>query len=143
MSTERIIVHRRVAEDFRAILVGKAQEMFAPSSPVPTLVSTASRERVQNLISDALEKGAEKLFAPPDTQEQNSSQMQPTILEKVSPSCDIYHIESFGPVVSLLVVDSEEDAIELAKNTEYGLAAAVYTNNLARGFRVASQIQSG
>ncbi|EED16214.1 vanillin dehydrogenase, putative [Talaromyces stipitatus ATCC 10500] len=143
MSTERIIVHRRVAESFRAILVEKAQEMFGASLPVPTLVSAASRKRIQILVSDALQKKAEKLFAPRDNKEQNDSQMQPIILENVSPDSDLYHTESFGPVASLFVVDSEGEAIELANDTEYGLTAAVYTNNLARGFMVAGQIQSG
>ena len=143
MSTERIIVQRSVAVPFRAILIEKAQKMFGAASPVPTLISAASRVRVQSLVSDALRKGADKLFAPPDTREQSDSQMWPVILENVSLGADLYHMESFGPVTSFFMVDSEDEAIELANNTEYGLTAAIYTRNLTRGFKVASQIQSG
>lgn len=143
MSTERIIVQRSVVDLFRAILIKTAQEMFGTASPIPTLISAASRQRVQSLVSDALHKGAGELFALSDTREQTSSQMQPVVLENVSRGADLYYMESFGPVVSLFVVDSEEEAIELANDTEYGLTAAVYTRNLTRGFKVASQIQSG
>ena len=143
MSTERIIVHRRVAESFRNILVEKAREAFGASLPIPTLVSAASRDRIQALVFDALQKRANKLFAPRENEGQNDSQMQPIILENVSSDSDLYYTESFGPVVSLFVVDSEAEAIELANDTEYGLTAAVYTDSLAKGLKVAGQIQSG
>jgi acyl-CoA reductase-like NAD-dependent aldehyde dehydrogenase len=56
---------------------------------------------------------------------------------------DLYYNESFGPTVSLFVVDNEEEAIRVANDTEYGLTSAVFTKNLFRGLRVADQIQSG
>ena len=56
---------------------------------------------------------------------------------------DLYSAESFGPTVSLMVVDTEEDAVALANDTEYGLTSAVFTDNLFRGLRVAKQIESG
>lgn len=61
----------------------------------------------------------------------------------VTKDMDIYHEESFGPTVSLITVESEEEAIALANDTEYGLAAAVFTKDLKAGFRVAKAIESG
>ena len=56
---------------------------------------------------------------------------------------DLYHEESFGPMVSLITVQSEEEAVELANDTEYGLSASVFTRDLARGLRIAKLIESG
>ena len=69
--------------------------------------------------------------------------MRPIVIENVTTEMDIYHQESFGPTVSLIVVESEEEAVELANDTEYGLSAAVFTRDLAAGLRVAKQIDSG
>jgi len=55
----------------------------------------------------------------------------------------MYHIESFGPTVSIIQVESEEEAIAIANDTEYGLSSAVFTEDLAAGLRVAKQIETG
>ena len=56
---------------------------------------------------------------------------------------DIYRTESFGPTVSILTVESEEEAVEIANDTEYGLSSAVFREDLAAGLRVARQIETG
>ncbi|OQN95135.1 hypothetical protein B0A48_18812, partial [Cryoendolithus antarcticus] len=56
---------------------------------------------------------------------------------------DIYHTESFGPTVSVIVVRSDEEAIKIAKDTDYGLSAAVFTEDLRRGLIIAKRIKSG
>ena len=111
--------------------------------PVPTLISAASRVRVEGLVSDALQKGADKLFTPSSSKETSDTQMLPVILENVSQGADLYYKESFGPVATFFTVDTDDEAIELANNTEYGLTSAVYTKSLTRGLKIAGQIQSG
>lgn len=69
--------------------------------------------------------------------------MRPIVVEGVTKDMDLYHQESFGPTVSLISVDSEEEAVALANDTEYGLSASVFTKDLAAGLRVAKQIESG
>ena len=69
--------------------------------------------------------------------------MQATVVDKVTPAMRLFDEESFGPVVSVIRVDGEEEAIRVANDTEYGLSAAVFTRDIARGLRVAQRIESG
>ena len=64
-------------------------------------------------------------------------------MEGVTKEMDIYRTESFGPTVSIITVESEEEAVEIANDTEYGLSSAVFTEDLAAGLRVARQIETG
>jgi hypothetical protein len=65
------------------------------------------------------------------------------IVDGVTNNMEIFYTESFGPCVSIVEFESEEEAVLLANDTEYGLSGAVFTQDLARGFRVARQIESG
>ena len=67
----------------------------------------------------------------------------PTLVECSSPETETLHIEMFGPVMSLLPFDSEEDAIQLANSTPYGLGSGVFTQNLARAHRVSKRLRAG
>ena len=73
----------------------------------------------------------------------DTSIMAATVIDKVTPSMRIYDEESFGPVVCVIRVDGEEEAIRIANDTEYGLSSAVYTKDIARGMKVARRIESG
>ena len=67
----------------------------------------------------------------------------PVIIENVKENMDIYHTESFGPTVSLYIVKSDEEALQLANDTDYGLASAVFTEDLRRGIKLAKGIETG
>ena len=69
--------------------------------------------------------------------------MPATVVDRVTPSMKLFREESFGPVVAVVRAQDEADAIRLANDTEYGLSAAVFTKDIARGLRVARQIKSG
>ncbi|KAL2829628.1 Aldehyde/histidinol dehydrogenase [Aspergillus pseudoustus] len=131
MSTERIIVQRAVAEEFQRLLVQAAADRFGMEAGLLRLVSSAAVRKHEELISDAVGKGARVVLD------------HPTILSGVDKTMDLYYTESFSPIVSLHVVDTEEDALSLANDTEYGLAAALFTRDLARGLRVAGELESG
>ncbi|EGE79034.1 NAD-dependent aldehyde dehydrogenase [Blastomyces dermatitidis ATCC 18188] len=143
MSTERIIVQRSVIDEFRNHL--RETMATSNSNPPPVLVSAAPVIKNRNLVSNAVSKGGNILVGDNISTEEtpNNTRMDPIILEGITPDMDIYHTESFGPTVSLYVVDTEQEAIQLANDTEYGLSAAVYTENLGRGLRVAKQLESG
>lgn len=143
MSTERIIVQRSIAGQFRQLLAETAEKVFGQHAPAPVLVASAAVDKNKKLVTDALSKGATVLFGNPDSTEPNPYSMRPLIVDGVTKEMDLYATESFGPTVSLIEVDTEEEAVALANDTEYGLTSAVFTSNLFRGLRVARQIESG
>jgi acyl-CoA reductase-like NAD-dependent aldehyde dehydrogenase len=75
--------------------------------------------------------------------EQSAYRIRPVIVSDVKKEMDIFYTESFGPTVSLIAVDSDEEAIEIANDTDYGLSGAVFTESLGRGLKIAKEIDSG
>ena len=69
--------------------------------------------------------------------------MRPIVIEGITKDMDLYYTESFGPTVSLFSFEDEDEAIDMANDTEYGLSAAVFTESLTTGLRVAKRIESG
>ena len=144
MSTDRIVVDERVADSFVANLVNRAKPLVAgdPRSQtvaLGTMISADAAARVGALIEDATARGA-KLVLGGGIQ---GAVMQPTILDHVTHDMRIYSEESFGPVVAVLRAKDEADAIRIANDTPFGLSSAVFTQDTARGLRVAAQIHSG
>jgi acyl-CoA reductase-like NAD-dependent aldehyde dehydrogenase len=141
MSTERIIVHEKVLGKFEEAFK-KAAAGFSPEgAESPVLVNSAGVTKNQKLIHDAVSKGASILHGDPDTS--SGAKMTPVIIKGTAKGMDLYYTESFGPTVSVMSVKSEEEALELANDTEYGLSAAVFTGDLGRGLRMARGIESG
>lgn len=143
MSTERIVVQRNVAEQFKQKLAETAEKIFGKDAPAPVLVNSAAVSKNKKLVSNAVSHGAKLLFGDAGASESIDTSMRPIIVDGVTKDMDMYATESFGPTVSLFVVDTEEEAIALANDTEYGLTSALFTSNLFRGLRVAKQIESG
>lgn len=143
MSTERIVVQRGIADQFKQKLAESAEKMFGKDAPALFLINAAAVAKNKKLASDAVSRGANVLFGDAGANESMDTSMRPLIIDGVNKEMDMYSTESFGPTVSLMVVDTEEEAVALANDTEYGLTAAVFTQNLFRGLRVAKQIESG
>ncbi|KAJ5436290.1 Aldehyde/histidinol dehydrogenase [Penicillium cf. griseofulvum] len=143
MSTERIVVQRSIADEFRQKFVETTEKLFGKDAPALVLVNSAAVTKNKKLVADAVSRGAKLLFGDADASESINTGMRPIVVDGVTKEMDMYATESFGPTVSFMVVDTEDEAIELANDTEYGLTAALYTNNLFRGLRVAKQIDSG
>lgn len=144
MSTERLIVHEAVADEFVARLARKAEALAAGdprhgNAPLGPVISENAAAGVAELIDDAVAKGA-KLHGKSG---HDKAIMAARFLTGVTPEMRIYHEESFGPVTTVMTFAEEADAIRLANDTEFGLTAAVFTQNIARGLRVADQIDSG
>ena len=130
MSTERIIVVDAVADEFARRLSAKAASM--PAAAVGEQVDEAAQARARELVEDALAHGARAVTAAPAT-----------ILDGITPDMRLYRDESFAPVVGIIRVADPEEAIRVANDSEYGLSAAVFTRDAARGLRVARRIRSG
>jgi len=139
MSTEKIIVIKTVADKFRQVLLKTAQNMTGMSGPN---AMEATVTKVQGLVEDAVKKGAKLEFGDNKLKsgKQHLSQM---IVSNVRPDMDIYHTETFGPVSTLIEVDTVEEAIKVANDTEYGLSASVFSRDLSKAIQVARKIDSG
>jgi acyl-CoA reductase-like NAD-dependent aldehyde dehydrogenase len=103
------------------------------------LESAQSAQRIKALVEDAVAKGA-TLPLPLNIE---GALMHPLIVNDVTPDMQLYATESFGPVVTMTRYHEDSEAIRLANDSEYGLAAAVFTQNVNRGLSIAKQIQSG
>lgn len=145
MSTERLIVDRKVADEFVARLVVKVRSLPVgdPRSGEPVVLGSVigmhTVEHCNALIDDALAKGAKLLCGG----KADSTLMPATLLDHVTPEMRLYHEETFGPVKGIVRVDGVEEAIACANDNEYGLSAAVFGGDLARAWQVALRIDSG
>jgi acyl-CoA reductase-like NAD-dependent aldehyde dehydrogenase len=130
MSTERIIVVEAIAEAFVEKFTARAASM--PEAAVGEQVDAAAQAKVAALVDDAVGKGARWLSG-------NAAM----VVDGVTREMALYRDESFGPVVGIIRVADEEDAIRVANDSELGLSASVFTRDAARGLRVARRIRSG
>ena len=144
MSTERIIVDRKIADAFVAKLAAKAVQLplgDPRKGPVVlgSVVDASTVERCNALIDDALAKGAKLVCGG----KADSTLMPATLLDHVTPQMRIYHEESFGPVKPVVRVDGVDEAVRVANDNPYGLSAAVFGRDIARAWDVANRIDSG
>ncbi len=144
MSTERIVIDESVADAFVEKFAAKAKSL--PSGDprkgevvLGSLVAPQAADRVNALIADSIAKGAKLVCGGvmPGTI------LPATILDHVTPNMRIYGEESFGPVVTVVRVGSTDEAVRVANDTEYGLAAAVFGRDISRALSVARRIESG
>ena len=144
MSTERIIVDEKIADQFAQKLVAKVKNLPCGDPRkgevvLGAVVGMPTVDRVQALVQEAVAKGAKVLLQG----EPSGTIMRAVIVDHVTSAMRIFREESFGPSVSITRFKSVEEAIRLANDTEYGLAAAVFGRDIARAFEVAKRIDSG
>lgn len=144
MSTERIIVVDAVADDFISAFAEKARTLEAGDPiegqmPLGALVNDAAADKVRGLIDDAIVCGADVIAGG-----HGQGRLIPaTVIDGVTPGMRIYAEESFGPIVSIVRARDTDDAVRIANDTEFGLSSAVFTQNLAEAFAVASRLRTG
>jgi acyl-CoA reductase-like NAD-dependent aldehyde dehydrogenase len=144
MSTERIIVVEAVADAFIEMFAAKAGSMPAGdpregTTPLGAVIDRRTVDHVNALIDDAVAKGATVVAGG----KADSVLMAATVLSGVTADMKLYGEESFGPIVAVIRARDQAHAIELANDSEYGLSAAVFTRDTARGLSVARRIRSG
>ncbi|MCK0745148.1 aldehyde dehydrogenase [Chromohalobacter nigrandesensis] len=144
MSTERLIVVDAVADAFVEKLAKKAASLKAgdpreDGNPLGTLINREAGEKLNGLLDDAQQHGARLACGG----KAEGVIMQPTVVDGVTEAMRLYAEESFGPVVAMMRVKDEEDALRVANDSEYGLSAAVFSRDTARAMRVAQRIESG
>ncbi|NEU32353.1 NAD-dependent succinate-semialdehyde dehydrogenase [bacterium LRH843] len=150
VSMNRLYVHRSVVDEFAEKLVAKTKQLkvgdgLDPSTNVGPLVDEKGVEKAEQHVQDAVAKGAELLVGGkrPDKSKLTGSFFEPTVLKNVDESMVISYEETFGPVAPIIAFDTEEEVIEKANNTLYGLASYFYTNDLSRVHRVSEQLEYG
>ncbi|MGX4640202.1 aldehyde dehydrogenase [Massilia sp. SYSU DXS3249] len=142
MSADRILVDRKIAPAFVEKLAAKTATLKAARSDAPLagMVDPSAAARVESMLQDARERGAKVTQAGAGVE---GNIMQPAIVDDVTPEMLVYQEESFGPIVSVLRFDSDEEAIRMANDSEYGLSSAVFSRDIGRAMAVAQRIESG
>jgi benzaldehyde dehydrogenase (NAD) len=144
ISVSRHLVHESIAEDYLAALTERARRLTVgnPATEEVALgpiINAKQVERVQRIVDESVVAGASALVG--GTHE--GLFFQPTVLRDVSPEMAAFREEIFGPVAPVTTFRSDEEAIELANATEYGLAAAVHSRSVARAAEVANALHAG
>jgi succinate-semialdehyde dehydrogenase / glutarate-semialdehyde dehydrogenase len=144
-AANRFLVHESVAEEFGRRMTERVAAMrLGPGTDdgvqIGPLINEAAVTKAQSLVEDAQRRGA-RLLAGGSRQE--GLFLEPTVLTDVQQGSDILRQEIFGPVVAIVPFADEDEAVRLANDTEYGLVAYAYTQDLARAHRLIDRLQTG
>ncbi|MFV2045464.1 MAG: aldehyde dehydrogenase, partial [Anaerolineales bacterium] len=149
-SGSRLLIQDTIAEEFLSRLKERAQSLkVGPGQDDPDLgplISQGQFDRVWNYIEIGKDEGAELTLGggrPTDDRLQKGYFIAPTIFQGVAPSMRIFQEEIFGPVLSVTTFSTEEEAVDLANNSDYGLVAGIWTENLGKAHRVAQGLEVG
>ena len=144
----RFFIHEAIYETF----VNKFQTMIEKhlkmgfgmdaSANLGPLINKQAIDKVETLVQDALQKGAQ-LRCGGSRENIESNFYPPTILTHVTQNMRLYHEEIFGPVAAMYAFKTEQEVLKMANDTQYGLGAYFFTENIARSFRVAEILEAG
>jgi succinate-semialdehyde dehydrogenase/glutarate-semialdehyde dehydrogenase len=148
-ATERVLVDKRVHEDFLAAVVEEAQgwklgDPFDDDTLVGPMNNEPTARKMDAHVADAVDKGAELVLGGSrDSGRPTSLYYQPTVVDRVGVDTLINRDETFGPIVPVIVVDDDDEALAVANDSHLGLQAAVYTGSLRRAFRFLDSLRVG
>ena len=144
MGASRMYVHEDVFDAFLAKFSGAASglpmgDLRDPNTMIGPIISKRQRDRVRTHIEDARAKGATIVTGG----EWDGNRCQPTVLTDVTPDMTVYAEETFGPVVSVYRIGSLDEAIERSNDSNFGLSAAIYTQDINSAMRYVNEVESG
>jgi succinate-semialdehyde dehydrogenase/glutarate-semialdehyde dehydrogenase len=147
----RMLVQRGIADEFLATMEQRFTALKAGSGltegvTVGPLIDEAALAKMERQVADALDKGARLVTGGARLTDDGLDAgcfYAPTLLADVTPDMVIYAEETFGPIAPVIVFDTDDEAIAMANDTEYGLASYVYTKSLTRAFRAMEQLRFG
>ena len=147
----RIYVQDSIAEEFIAAFIAKAKKLkigsgFEAGVHLGPLIDETAREKVHRLVEDAIARGGEVALGAGNLSEGDYAQgsfYAPTVLLKVNDLWPVCQEEVFGPVAPILTFQTEEEVVERANNTTYGLASYLYTRDLGRVVRISEALEYG
>jgi len=144
ISAKRFIVDKRVKEEFTTrflenIKALKQGDPFLETTTTGPLARVDLADTLEKQLNSSVERGA-KLLAGGRGEGAN---FKPTLLDQVKPGMQAFDEETFGPLAAIITVSSEEEAVDVANSSRYGLGSSVWTRDLERGEKIARQVESG
>ena len=144
MGVKRIIVEEDIADEFSQRLVDKTKKLVMGNpmnseTTLGTLINEKAAMQVEQTVNNAVNAGAKILAGGI----RDGAFYEATVIDNVKADMDLVVNETFGPVAPIIRVDSVDEAIEVANDTEYGLQAGVFTNDYANAMRCANEIEAG
>ena len=144
MGVKRIIVDNIIAEEFIDLLVKETQKLkignpMDENIDMGPLIDENAAINVEKTVDNAIADGAELLTGG----KRKNTFYQPTVLDNVNMDMDVVANETFGPIAPIIHVNGVEEAIKTANNTQYGLQAGVFTENIHNGLKCANEIEAG
>ncbi|MCK6066669.1 MULTISPECIES: NAD-dependent succinate-semialdehyde dehydrogenase [Microbacterium] len=146
-AANRFIVHRSVVEEFTRRVTERVQGMrigrgTEDGVQIGPLIDDRAVAKATQLVGDAVQRGATVTVGGAAVDGPGTF-YQPTVVADVQPGSEILREEIFGPVLAIVPFDTEDDAVRIANDTEYGLVSYVFTENLARGQRMIERLETG
>ncbi|WP_197964445.1 NAD-dependent succinate-semialdehyde dehydrogenase [Kocuria sp. TGY1127_2] len=147
IAANRFYVQNGIAEEFVAAFREKMEAVsmghgLADGVGLGPLINGDAVTEMRRLVDGAVEKGAD-LLCGGKAPEGPGHYFEPTVLDRVPPTAEVATTEIFGPIAAIQRFDTEDDAIERANDTEFGLSGYVFTENLDRAFRVSDRLETG
>ncbi|WP_297798829.1 aldehyde dehydrogenase [Arenimonas sp. GDDSR-1] len=148
-AASRLLVERSIKDDFVKLVVEAGKQLypkhpFEPGAPMGAIVDEGQMQRVLSYIEKGKAEGARLALGGERVMtETGGYYVAPTVFDDVAHDMTISKEEIFGPVLSVIAFDDEKEAIRIANDTDFGLAAGVWTSNLSRGHRVAKKLRAG
>ena len=144
MGVKRVIVQNGIADEFASKLVEETEKLVMGNpmddkTNLGTLISQNAAIQVEQTVNDAIDKGAKVLTGA----KRDGAFYHATVLDNVKMDMDLVARETFGPIAPIIRVDSLDEAIEVANDTEYGLQAGVFTSDYKAAMRCVREIESG
>lgn len=146
-AANRFIVHRSVAEEFAERLAGKLSALklgrgVDPETTCGPVINEKARQNIQRLVDDTVKEGG-SIVTGGESADGDGYFFKPTVIQNVKPGSRILYEEIFGPVAPITSFETEDEAVTLANDTEYGLVSYAFTQDLKRGLRLVESLDTG
>jgi acyl-CoA reductase-like NAD-dependent aldehyde dehydrogenase len=148
IASKRFIVTKKVANEFTEKFVQKTEKLkvgdpLSDDTDIGPLVNASGLKKIESQVKDSVKEGAEVLTGGEQVDGRKGYFYRPTVLKNVTPKMHIAQEEVFGPVAPIIVATDEDESIKLANDSEYGLGASIWTQDLDKAERLSSSIESG
>jgi acyl-CoA reductase-like NAD-dependent aldehyde dehydrogenase len=148
LSVERLYVQAAVAEKFITLVVEKTKKLRVgsgsdPATDIGPLIRPQQVRRMRDLLDDAVNLGATILCGGHALPEMGPNFFEPTVLSGVDESMKLFQEETFGPILAIQIVEDDEEAVERCNDSNFSLAASIFTRDAGRGQAIARRLRAG